>query len=168
MGDHSNCCHPQKTKGRIQKAPLVLQDFEIWQKGVDESFYKKKLQTFFDDTAEIIRESSYKFSTSCCESLNAFINTLVPKRIDFRSSYSARTAIAIGRTNDPHFDERVIDAIASDISFDSRNLLLRMQKERNDMKDLSRTKTEKYRRKIEKISKQRITPKYSPSDYKDG
>lgn len=87
---------------------------------------------------------------------------MVPKRIDFRSSYSARTAIAIGRTNDRHFDERIIDAIAS------RNLLLQMQEKRNDMKDLRRTTKEKYRRKMKRINKKRSTPKYSPGDYIDG
>lgn len=57
---------PTKNKRNTKKTPILQQYFEIWQKGIEEPFYKEQLQAFFDDTTEIIRDSSYKFSTSCC------------------------------------------------------------------------------------------------------
>lgn len=78
---------------------MVEEDFEIWYPGIQFPFYKESQQSFFDDPSDILFYGSYKFTTTKNESFNTTVYNLVPKRTDFRSSYSAITAIVIGRTN---------------------------------------------------------------------
>ena len=168
VGDHTNCSHPRKTRGRPSKNPcMVEEDFEIWHPGIQFSFYKDSLQSFFDDTSDILFYGSYRFTTTRNESFNATVNTLVPKRIDFRSSYSARTAIAIGRTNDPDFDEKVINTISPNINPQSKELLLCYQQERNQMKEKRSTTLEKNKRKKKSIMKKRGKIRNTPGDYNE-
>lgn len=167
VGDHSKCCHFQRSPGRPRSTPCSPNDFEIWKKGIEIPFYKDHLQNFFDDTADIIQECSYSFNTAKNESFNANIGFLVPKRIDFKSSYCARASIAIGRNNDSNFDEKVIDTICPNINPSSKNLLLQYQAERNQMKEARSNKNEKKRRKQKKYMRKKAAPKYEPGDYNE-
>lgn len=111
MGDHSHYIHPSEIKRRGRPRKTNKAFFNIWNRGVENLNYKHALERYCEKTAPIIRSCCKGMSTTVNESLNASIETFSPKRVDLKSSYQYRSALAIGKKNDRDFIKKVFESV---------------------------------------------------------
>lgn len=97
-------------------------------------------------------------STNPNESLNADIGRLAPKINDFRESYGARVVKAVGRRNDPHFDQNLLEVTGANLTMPlaSRELIWHDEDEGNKTREKQRLQLEKNRRRIKHYIKKSI------------
>ena len=110
-GDHSHCIHPSEIKRRGRPRKINKSCFNIWDRGVKNLNYKHALERYCEKTVPIIRACCKGMATTVNESLNASIGTFSPKRVDLKSSYQYRSALAIGKKNDPEFIKKVFESV---------------------------------------------------------
>ena len=89
-----------------------------------------------------------------------------PKRIDFRKSYSARSAFVIGRKNDTFFLEKVLNHIfkPKELPGFNRRAILNLEKERisiNEKKD----RVEQNRKNLYRQALRTREGPHKPGDY---
>lgn len=97
-------------------------------------------------------------STNPNESLNADIGRLAPKIYDFREAHGARAVIAVGRRNDPHFDQNLLEVTGANLTMPlaSQELIWHDEDERNKTREKRRLQLEKNRRRIKHYIKKSI------------
>lgn len=112
LGDHKECEHPNdliepKKRGRPRKYDQHINGFWEWDVAKNDQYMKDSLENFLKENKDLVRMTSVH-KTQRNESLNAMIAQVTPKNKIFNKTKESRSAIAVGRMNEPNFDSNLI------------------------------------------------------------
>ena len=112
IGDHSFCQHVIIEKPKVGRPfkTKPKEEFWVWDWAVNDESYFHELDEVLSITTPLVEKVSNK-PTQINESINSSISSYRDKDNHFTVSNDARSSLAIGKTNDYHFESHIVDEI---------------------------------------------------------
>ena len=136
IGDHSFCQHVTMEKPKVGRPPKAKpkEAFWVWEYAVNDESYLHELEEFLRVTTPLVEKVS-KITTQINESINSSITRYRDKDNHFTVSNDARALLAIGKTNDYHFESHIIDENLQDsISQEAIDIIIKGEESKHQKK----------------------------------